>query len=103
MPRLYNWIRGEGTTKAQRWGLNGVTDAAPCPGSIGCPGTTPDMFNQPIDVQQQLADIWSSITNPPPVYSTGGNVGGTTLGGWIQNNSMLLLIGGVALLMLKRR
>jgi|ERR1039458_7681899 hypothetical protein len=105
MPRLYNWIRGEGTTKAQRWGLNGMGLGLNCPGDPGCPGyVVPGSTDYVTSLQNELASLYDSIVNPgvtPALTPTGvnffTNADGTT--NW-------LVIGAIGLgvyLIAKRR
>jgi hypothetical protein len=119
MPRPYNWIRGEGTTKAQRWGLAGLGAGAErmelvpfgyggmgslIPGAMG-PTAPPEFDNTFPDVEQQIADLWDSVLNPPVSFgqgSQGANIG-TTLGSWLQNNMLLVGLGVGAFLLLRRR
>ena len=92
MPRPYGWIRGEGTIKAQRWGLEGLGAEA-----MG-PPVPPELVGQQPDVQQQIADLWSML---PGATST--NTSTNTIGSWLQNNMLLVAVGLGAVLLLKRR
>jgi hypothetical protein len=82
MPRLYNWIRGEGTTKAQRWGLNGMGLGLNCPGDPGCPGyVVPGSTDYVTSLQNELASLYDSIVNPGAL--TLPAVGTTTGTNWL--------------------
>ena len=116
MPRPYNWIRGEGTVKNQRWGLGDLTvanDATKGPVFIGdgsnwSGGDNPthllltypisaDVGPYPVDYSNPLS---SSIYN-----ATGNNVIANAAGGSVSSSPSLLLIGGIglALLLLLKR
>src|ERR1035437_6814805 len=100
MPRLYNWIRGEGTTKAQRWGLSGYV-APGLPADAGSyfqvlAGVTIAGPGDPNYIDPLLAN--STFDQLVPFLN-----GTNTLGSWIQANGTMLLIGGVALLFLMKR
>ncbi len=132
MPRPYNFIRGEGTVKNQRWGLSGLGSymdtpfvpglgnaayspyipqslvrgfgdlTAPCPGGPGCPGG--EVVSGFPDVEQQIADLWDYVfTNAPINYDpVTQQVSGNTVGGFIAKN-WPLVAGGVLLVLFARR
>ena len=124
MPRLYNWIRGEGMTKAQRWGLSAInvndssfgqfSSSAPLSPTnpsnsvsyIAPPLPSGDLFNIPYG---SSAPGDPNYIDPLAAssYATFDQLiaasGGSTLGAWIQANGTMLLIGGVALLFLMKR
>ena len=97
MPRLYNWIRGEGTTKAQRWGLNGLGDYTAPPLPSG------DLFNVPYGSSGPGDLNYVDPLAASSYASFNQLVGTSTVGSWIQTNGMMLLVGGVALLFLMKR
>jgi hypothetical protein len=128
MPRPYNWIRGEGTTKNQRWGLGSFMDVpnlpqpysvrgfgeiattgAPCPGTPGCPGYDPSQAGSYPDVEQQIADVWDYLFKNAPVdcgdsgYETPTTVTVMPAQTWIRSNWPLLAIGGLGVFLLARR
>src|ERR1035437_625037 len=127
MPRLYNWIRGEGTTKAQRWGLSAINVNDPNFGQFNssAPLSPTNRSNSLSYVAPGLpADAGSYFQVPAGVTIAGPGdpnyidpllanstfdqlvpflSGTNTLGSWIQANGTMLLIGGVALLFLVKR
>lgn len=114
-PRPYNWIRGEGTVRNQRWGLGSEMDTPFMPhlaglGAMGPVFTCPDggvvfspsdcstgvPLNQQPDVQQQISDLWASVFSlqtPNALSNTSSGVSPT----------LLLLGGGVLLLLFLKR
>src|ERR1035437_1626900 len=124
MPRLYNWIRGEGMTKAQRWGLSAInvnspnfgqfnssaplspTNPSNSVGYVANPLSAGDLFQAPYGssgpgdpnyIDPLAASSYATFDQLVPFLS------GNTLGSWIQSNSTMLLVGVVALLFLMKR
>ncbi len=117
MPRPYNWIRGEGTVKNQRWGLGSVMDTPFIPGMSG----TGDIvlgngqINNPsgtyqADIDwQKLAQIgagWDDwFATHTGVVDAYGNavVSQSTVPDWLKQNAVMLALGGFGLILLMRR
>ena len=121
MPRPYNWIRGEGTYRNQRWGLGSIFDTtynpSPMGHMIGISGGDSAVLGYPVDPVSYDASaggsdtVWQS-TYPygliPPV--AGGTLpfgppGGSTqsLTNTIGSNLPIILVGLVIGIMLFRR
>jgi hypothetical protein len=79
-----------------------------CPGDPGCPGNVqPDVAPAP-DVQQQIADLWSSVFAMTPTAGTAPAPTATgTLTAWLNANSTMVmglgLVFGLGFLFLKGR
>src|ERR1700693_1003968 len=107
MPRPYNWIKGEGTTKLQRWGLGSIMDTPFLPGlgeitqaELDAGGITPAAvaeLNQASgpDMNNSFSS-YGIYQNPPQVLSR-------SIGQWVTANAGLLLAGGIVGLLLFRR
>ena len=108
MPRPYNWIKGEGTVKAQRWGLGEININDPSFGTMdyGATHSTIPMYSASGGGMSEYASwanpndvTWSDWGSPSTSYSGGGS----TVGSWIQNNILLIGVGLGAVLLLRRR
>jgi hypothetical protein len=114
MPRPMNLILGEGTTKAQRWGLAGLGDINTYAASFGQMDYGPSTltFN---DIP--TVNYWDWATGGSPnanatsmldaagnnLFNVGGGGSGTTVGSWLSKNMMLVAVGLGAVLLLRRR
>lgn len=128
MPRLYNWIRGEGMTKAQRWGLSAINVNSPNFGQFNgyAPLSPTNPSNaSPLSTNYVASPLSAGDLFQAPYGSSGPGdpnyidplaassyatfdqlvpfLSGNTLGSWIQANGTMLLVGGVALLFLMKR
>jgi hypothetical protein len=99
VPRPYGWIKGEGTTKAQRWGLEGL-------------GSSTLVFNDiPTTNYWDWATGGNANSNATSMMDAAGNnllnigsgTGANTVGGWLQNNMGLVVVGLGLVLLLRRR
>ena len=102
MPRIYNYIRGEGTVKNQRWGLGDVSTV-----QIGTDTLTQNDWQavlNSLNGPQSGGPNMSTNYSDYSIYNTiPQNVLTPSIGQWIQSNAVLLLLGGVAGLMFFKR
>lgn len=124
MPRILNWIRGEGTVKNQRWGLGEMTphvgfgcvcndgmgsvlfpttpdpvvvstSVANCPGDPSCPGyVAPGSTDYIQSLQDELANLYDIGTNQTMAPTVNVPVPATTIGQWVNANPLIVAIGG---------